>query len=158
MKQFLLDITNTDEFTEMPCEAQALYFHLALNADCDGRIYNTNSIIRATCNTEKSLAELLDMGFVTGGEYGFYCIDSFNKQTGTNCETAEKETVDDCFSLEDAIVASRQIYDAKFGLYGEGCFDVSCDVFARILVIAINSTDLKTTGESLLSIYNQLKL
>jgi hypothetical protein len=154
MKQFLLDITNTDEFTEMPCEAQALYFHLALNADCDGRIYNTNSIIRATCNTGESLSKLLDMGFVTGGEYGFYRIDSFNKQTGTNRKSTEKENTDYTFSLKEASSVAKRIYNSHFGLYGDGCFDVNSDDFARILVAATNPTDSKSP----LDIYNELKL
>ena len=40
MRKFLLETVNTDLFAEIPCEAQALFFHLAINADKDGFLVN----------------------------------------------------------------------------------------------------------------------
>lgn len=42
----LRKITNRDKFSEMPLSTQALYFHLALNADKDNFVRNPKAIQR----------------------------------------------------------------------------------------------------------------
>ena len=57
---FSKEIINTDRFQSMKLSAQALYFHLGINADDDGFIGNPLSIIRsigASANDLKALVE-----------------------------------------------------------------------------------------------------
>lgn len=42
----LRKITNRDKFSEMPLSTQALYFHLAINADKDNFVRNAKAIQR----------------------------------------------------------------------------------------------------------------
>ena len=44
---FNKQITNSDDFLEMPISSQCLYFHLGLHADDDGFITNPDVIQRA---------------------------------------------------------------------------------------------------------------
>ena len=59
-RMFSLDIVNTDEFMDLPCSAQALYFHLGMRADDDGFIPNPKRVfqnIGAKASDLKKLAE-----------------------------------------------------------------------------------------------------
>ena len=59
-RMFSLDIVNTDEFMDLPCSAQALYFHLGMRADDDGFISNPRRVfqnIGAKASDLKKLAE-----------------------------------------------------------------------------------------------------
>ena len=59
-RMFSKEIINTDRFQSMKLSAQALYFHLGINADDDGFIGNPLSIIRsigASANDLKALVE-----------------------------------------------------------------------------------------------------
>lgn len=77
MRKFLLETVNTDLFAEIPCEAQALFFHLVINADEDGFLVNTMCIIRATRNTLSSLNVLMECGFVVDQPDGNYRLSFF---------------------------------------------------------------------------------
>lgn len=59
-RMFSLDIVNTDDFMDLPCSAQALYFHLGMQADDDGFIPNPKRVfqnIGAKASDLKKLAE-----------------------------------------------------------------------------------------------------
>lgn len=60
---FTKEITNSDEFIDMPLSSQALYFHLAMNADDDGFV-SPKSIIRMVQAKDDDLKILLFKKFV----------------------------------------------------------------------------------------------
>lgn len=52
-RMFSKTIITSDSFIDMPLTAQALYFHLALQADDDGFVSNSKGVQRITgCNEE----------------------------------------------------------------------------------------------------------
>ena len=61
---FSKDITNTDKFLDLSLSAQAVYFHLGVNADDDGFVSNPRSIIRSMGATNKDAEQLVSEGFV----------------------------------------------------------------------------------------------
>ena len=46
-RMFSLDVVDTDDFLEMPCGAQALYFQLGMHGDDDGFVGSPRRIMRA---------------------------------------------------------------------------------------------------------------
>ncbi len=44
-RMFSKDIVSSDEFISLPLSAQALYFHLGMNADDDGILSNAKSVM-----------------------------------------------------------------------------------------------------------------
>ena len=57
-------ITNDDNFLEMPCSSQVLYFHLSMNADDDGFVNNWKSIMRITGTKEDDLKVLIAKQYI----------------------------------------------------------------------------------------------
>lgn len=57
-RMFTQKIINSDAFLEMPCSAQALYFHLGMRADDDGVVNNPQTVAR-TCNASTDDLKLL---------------------------------------------------------------------------------------------------
>lgn len=51
-RMFDKQITNSDDFIEMPATSQNLYFHLSMNADDDGFVNNWKSIMRLVGSKE----------------------------------------------------------------------------------------------------------
>lgn len=52
-RMFSKTVIDSDDFLDMPLEAQALYFHLAMRADDDGFINNPKSVMRnITCSKD----------------------------------------------------------------------------------------------------------
>ncbi len=45
-RMFSLDVVDTDDFIEMPVEAQCLYFHLGMRADDNGFVSNPKKITK----------------------------------------------------------------------------------------------------------------
>lgn len=70
---FTKEITNSDEFIDMPLSSQALYFHLAMNADDDGFV-SPKSIIRMVQAKDDDLKILLFKKFVICFETGVIVI------------------------------------------------------------------------------------
>ncbi|KLO74479.1 hypothetical protein [Enterococcus cecorum] len=60
----LKKITNTDKFTELPLSTQALYFHLAINAERDSYISNPKAITRACCAGDNDLTTLERLNYI----------------------------------------------------------------------------------------------
>ena len=61
---FSLKIVDTDAFTEMPNEAQLLYFRLCLAADDDGFVANPRRVMRSYGIAEDSMKILIAKKFV----------------------------------------------------------------------------------------------
>ena len=73
-RMFSKGITNTDRFQSMKLSAQALYFHLGINADDDGFTGNPRSIMKCIGATARDLKILVDNGFLIPFEDGVYLI------------------------------------------------------------------------------------
>lgn len=60
---FSKDVTNSDEFLDMPLSSQALYFHLGINADDDGFV-QPRGILRLVQAKDDDLKVLKAKGFI----------------------------------------------------------------------------------------------
>ena len=63
-RMFSRQITESDDFLDLPLSAQCLYFHLSLSADDEGFISSGKRIVRAIGATEEDLTLLVDAGFL----------------------------------------------------------------------------------------------
>ena len=73
-RMFTGKITDSDAFLEMPLSAQALYFHLNMNADDDGFVNNPKKIQRSVRASEDDLKLLIVKRFIIGFESGIIVI------------------------------------------------------------------------------------
>ena len=73
-RMFTQKITDSDAFLEMPLSAQALYFHLNMNADDDGFVNNPKKIQRSICASEDDLKLLVMKRFIIGFDKGVIVI------------------------------------------------------------------------------------
>ncbi len=73
-RMFSKSITESDAFLELPFSAQALYFHLSMNADDDGFINNSKRILRDCCAGETDLQTLFDKSFLIHFESGIVAV------------------------------------------------------------------------------------
>ena len=67
-------VTNNDKFLEMPLTAQALYFHLAMNADDDGFVDNWKMIMKMLGSSEDDMKLLIMKAYVILFESGLIVI------------------------------------------------------------------------------------
>ncbi len=63
-RMFSRQITESDDFLDLPLSAQCLYFHLSLSADDEGFISSGKRIVRAIGATEADLQMLVDAEFL----------------------------------------------------------------------------------------------
>ena len=73
-RMFSRTITESDAFTEMPLSAQALYFHLGLNADDDGFVNSPKHVQRGIGAAEDDLAILVAKRFLIPFDSGVVVI------------------------------------------------------------------------------------
>ena len=73
-RMFTKKITDSDPFTEMPLSAQALYFHLNMNADDDGFLNNPKKIQRSIGASEDDLKLLIAKRFILTFKKGVIVI------------------------------------------------------------------------------------
>ena len=73
-RMFSKSITNSDSFLEMPLSSQCLYFHLSMNADDDGFVDRTKSIIRMVGAKDDDLKVLISKSFIIPFETGIIVI------------------------------------------------------------------------------------
>lgn len=78
-RMFTLDIVDTDNFLDMPCSAQALYFHLGMRADDDGFVGNAKKIMYFCGAKEDDLRILNAKGYVIRFESGIYVVAHWGK-------------------------------------------------------------------------------
>lgn len=71
---FTKKITESDRFLEMPVSAQALYFHLCMNADDDGFVNNPKCVMRGVGANEDDLKLLIAKGFIIVFESGIIVV------------------------------------------------------------------------------------
>lgn len=73
-RMFSKSITESDAFLDLPFSAQALYFHMAMNADDEGFINSSRRICGMCGAQEKDLKELVTKGFMIHFDSGIYVI------------------------------------------------------------------------------------
>ena len=73
-RMFKKEIVESDPFVLMPISAQALYFHLCMNADDDGILNSPVKIQRAVGASEADLQTLIDKRFILSFDNGVVVI------------------------------------------------------------------------------------
>ena len=73
-RMFTTKIINSDPFKEMPLSAQALYFHLGMNADDEGFLNNAKSVQRSILASEDDLKLLIAKDFIISFPSGVIVI------------------------------------------------------------------------------------
>lgn len=73
-RMFASQIVESDAFTDMPISAQALYFHMGMNADDDGFINNAKKVIAIIGASTGDLSILIDKRFILAFPSGVYVI------------------------------------------------------------------------------------
>ena len=73
-RMFTQKITESDAFLDMPLSAQALYFHLCMNADDDGFVKNPKRIARMMGSNDDDFSLLILKSFVIKYETGVIVI------------------------------------------------------------------------------------
>ena len=73
-RMFSKKIVDSDEFLDMPCSAQALYFHLGMRADDDGFVNNPKKITKFIGASIDDLKLLIDRKYITGFDNGIIVI------------------------------------------------------------------------------------
>ena len=73
-RMFSLKIVNTDAFIEMPLSAQALYFHLGMNADDDGFVSNARRVQKLVGAADDDMKILLMKRFILAFDSGVVVI------------------------------------------------------------------------------------
>lgn len=73
-RMFSKKITESDAFLDMPLTAQALYFHIAMNADDDGFCGNPRAIRRSVGASEDDLKILLAKRFLLAFDSGIVVV------------------------------------------------------------------------------------
>lgn len=71
---FSIKITESDAFLDMPLSAQALYFHLGMNADDDGFVNNSKKIKRSIGASDDDLKLLIAKRFLLSFPNGIVVI------------------------------------------------------------------------------------
>ena len=73
-RMFSKTITDSDAFLDLPLTAQALYFHLSMQADDDGFVNNCRKIQRMVGCDHDDMQTLIDNGFLISFESGIVVI------------------------------------------------------------------------------------
>lgn len=73
-RMFSKDIVRSDSFLNLPVSAQALYFHLGMEADDRGYVNSAASIARSINATDKDMRLLIKEKFILQREKTLYLI------------------------------------------------------------------------------------
>ena len=73
-RMFNKQITNSDDFLEMPVSSQCLYFHLSMNADDEGFVNNWKSIMKLSGSKEDDIKVLVAKQYIIPFETGVIVI------------------------------------------------------------------------------------
>ena len=73
-RMFSIKIIDSDEFLDLPLEAQSLYFHLAMRADDDGFLNSSRRLVRTIGASQDDLKMLVDKRFIILFDSGVVAI------------------------------------------------------------------------------------
>lgn len=79
-RMFSRAVVEADRFLDLPPWSQALYFHLALNADDDGFIDCTRSLFRLLGCNQDDIKPLVDSGHIMAFPNNVYVITDWRRQ------------------------------------------------------------------------------
>lgn len=109
-RMFSRDITDSDVFMELPLSAQALYFHLNMNADDEGFVNAPKRIQRSIRAGDDDLKLLIAKGFVIPFDSGIIVI----KHWGMHNQIRKDRCKPTIYTEEKAMIATDEggIYKA----------------------------------------------
>ena len=87
-RMFSKSITESDAFLDLPFSAQALYFHMAMNADDEGFINSSRRICGMCGAQENDLKILVAKGFMIHFDSGIYVIKGYDENGKPNAMNA----------------------------------------------------------------------
>ncbi|MCY3034904.1 MULTISPECIES: conserved phage C-terminal domain-containing protein [Aerococcus] len=73
-RMFSKQVTQTDQFLDLPLSAQSLYFHLNMQGDDDGFLNNYKMTMRMIGASKEDLQALIDSAFIINFASGVICI------------------------------------------------------------------------------------
>lgn len=73
-RMFSKNVVEMDRFVRMPATAQALYFHLGMNADDDGFVGNPSMVARSVGMRDEDLVTLMKAGYIYAFDSGVVVI------------------------------------------------------------------------------------
>ena len=73
-RMFSIKIIDSDEFLDLPLEAQSLYFHLAMRADDDGFVNSSRRLVRTIGASQDDFKILVDKRFIILFDSGVVAI------------------------------------------------------------------------------------
>lgn len=121
-RMFSSVITKQDEFLDMPLSAQALYFHINMEADDEGFVSNVRSLLRQVRGSEDDLKILIAKRYLISFESGVVVIKHWlihnTIRQDRVIETTYKEeksllTVKDNMSYTEEIGGVRRLTDDR---------------------------------------------
>lgn len=121
-RMFSLQVIGCDDFKEMPLSAQALYFHLGMNADDEGFLNNAKSVKRSILASDDDMKLLIAKGFIIQFESGVVAIRHWkvNNQIQTS-RIKPSQCIEEKRLLE---VKEDKTYDFSSGLNSDNtCID-----------------------------------
>ena len=89
-RMFAKSITESDAFLDLPFSAQALYFHMAMNADDEGFINSSRRVCAICGATEADLKLLVEKSFLIRFESGIFVIKHWKINNKIRADRAKK--------------------------------------------------------------------
>lgn len=91
-RMFSPDVVCNDSFMDMSRDAQLLYFHLSMNADNEGFVSNSKTVIRTIGADKECLNELIGSNFVISFDSGVVVITHWKKNNCLDEKRMKKTT------------------------------------------------------------------
>lgn len=128
-RMFSKTVTRSDQFVDMPLSAQALYFHLGMEADDDGFLSNPKVVQRMINASEDDLKLLFAKGFLLNlGENGI-CVIRHWRQNNEIKKDRYKPTV---FLREKEMVVLER--NKTYRLLDTACIQIGSKVDPQIRI------------------------
>lgn len=108
-RMFSIDVTETDNFLELPLTAQALYFHLGMQGDDDGFVANPRSIVRITGCSEQDLTVLVESGYIIAFRSGVIVISDWRVNNNLRNDRYKPTTFQDERSMLSETANKRYV-------------------------------------------------
>ena len=121
-RMFTNRITGSDPFKEMPLSAQALYFHLGMNADDEGFLNNARSIQKSIEASDDDMDILVEKKYIYRFPSGVYAIKHW-KMHNTIQPSRLKETQ---YTEERSLLSVKENKAYTLNLQGDSNLSADC--------------------------------
>ena len=115
-RMFSKAITNTDRFQSLKLSAQALYFHLGVNADDDGFIGNPRSIMKCIGASNADLKILVDSGYLLPFNGGVYLITDWFINNYIRADRRKPTIYQEFFGMVELDESARDVMCRSVGI------------------------------------------